>query len=202
MKNLKYFLAFVLAFTFASCSSAPKITPGSIVRVDYKGTLKDGTVFDTTEGKQPLTFLIGAGQVIPAFEQQVVKLREGQTKKFTIKAKDAYGNPDPKKVVTLPKDDRFKNLELKEGSVIFANNKAPNGRVVQTPMKVTKLTDTEVTLDYNHPLAGKDLTFEVKVVEVREPQAAAQPNAQVQVQQPAAQPAQPVAQPAAPAEAH
>lgn len=215
MKNLKYFLALVLAFTFASCSSAPKITPGSIVRVDYKGTLKDGTVFDTTEGKQPLTFLIGAGQVIPAFEQQVTKMREGQTKKFTIKAKDAYGDPDPKKVVTLPRDDRFKSLELKEGAIIFANNKAPNGKVVQTPMKVVKISDKEVTLDYNHPLAGKDLTFEVKVVEVREPQAASQQPAAEQVQvvdpaattvpaeqtaQPAAQPAaQPVAAPAEPA---
>lgn len=201
IKNFKYLLAFVLVFSFASCSSAPKISPGSIVRVDYKGTLKDGTVFDTTEGKQPLTFLIGAGQVIPAFEQQIVKMREGQTKKFTIKAKDAYGEPDPKKVVTIARDDRFKSLELKEGVIIFANNKAPNGRVVQTPMKVVKLTDSEVTLDYNHPLSGKDLTFEVKVVEVRGPQATAQPNAQVQVQQPQAQPQpapqpQPAAQPA------
>ena len=127
----------------------------------------DGTVFDTTENKDPLTFLVGANQVIPEFEKQVTSLKPGQSKSFKISAKEAYGEPDPKKVITLPKDGKFNDIELKEGSVIFANNKAPNGQVVQTPMKVVKLTDKEVTLDYNHPLAGKDLVFDLEVVEIK-----------------------------------
>lgn len=198
MKTIRLLVVGLIALAVTTaCSNAPKITQGSVVKIEYKGTLSDGTVFDTTEGKQPLSFLVGANQVIPAFETNVVSMGTGQSKKFTIKAKDAYGDPDPAKVVTLPKDQRFAGIELKEGATIFANNKAPDGRVVQTPMKVVKVTDTEVTMDYNHPLAGKDLTFEVKVLEVKEPQAAqagAQAQQQQAQQQAAAQQAQQAAQ--------
>lgn len=158
-----------MAFAVASCSTAPKISKGSVVKVEYTGTLPDGSVFDTTEGKKPLSFLVGSGQVIPEFEKQVTMLSKGQSKKFKVDPKTAYGESDPKKVVTLPRDGRFKSLELKEGAVIFANNKAANGRIVQTPMKILKVSEKEVTIDYNHPLAGKELTFEVKLVDVVEP---------------------------------
>lgn len=199
MKQLKLLVTILLAVTVAACSTAPKISQGSVVKVEYKGTLKDGTVFDTTEGKAPLTFLMGSGQVLPSFEQHVAKIGIGKTGKFTLKAAEAYGEPDPKKVVTLPRDARFTNVDLKEGAVVFANNKLPNGEVRQTPMKVVKLTEQEVTMDYNHPLAGKDLTFEVKVLEAQQPQAAPQA---AQAPQPAAQPiAQPATQEAAPAAA-
>lgn len=194
MKQLKLLVTILLAVTVAACSTAPKISQGSVVKVEYKGTLKDGTVFDTTEGKAPLTFLMGSGQVLPSFEQHVAKIGVGKTSKFTLKAAEAYGEPDPKKVVTLPRDARFTNVELKEGAVVFANNKLPNGEVRQTPMKVVKLSETEVTMDYNHPLAGKDLTFEVKVLEAQVPQAAPaaaqapQPQAAPQAAQPEAAP--------------
>jgi peptidylprolyl isomerase len=195
MKQLKLLVTILLAVTVAACSTAPKISQGSVVKVEYKGTLKDGTVFDTTEGKAPLTFLMGSGQVLPSFEQHVAKIGVGKTSKFTLKAAEAYGEPDPKKVVTLPRDARFTNVELKEGAVVFANNKLPNGEVRQTPMKVVKLSETEVTMDYNHPLAGKDLTFEVKVLEAQVPQAAP---AAAQAPQPQAAPeAQPEAAPQA-----
>ena len=210
MKTIRLLVVGLIALAVTTaCSTQPKITQGSVVKIEYKGTLSDGTVFDTTEGKQPLSFLVGANQVIPAFETNVISMKTGQTKKFTIKAKEAYGDPDPSKIVTLPKDQRFTGIDLKEGATIFANNKAPDGRVIQTPMKVVKVTDSEVTMDYNHPLAGKDLTFEVKVGEVQQPQPGqptgqAQPQAQPQPQQQAtaapeatAQPqAQPTAQPA------
>jgi FKBP-type peptidyl-prolyl cis-trans isomerase 2 len=171
MNKIKYLFLAVLSFGITACSTGPKIESGSIVKVDYKGTLQDGTVFDTTEGKQPLAFMVGAGQVIPAFEEKVTQLAIGQTKKFTIKSVDAYGETDENKVVKLPRDGRFESVELKEGVVIFANNKTPEGKELQTPMKVVAFDDKEVTLDYNHPLAGKDLTFEVTVVEVNEPKA-------------------------------
>jgi len=181
MKNFKYLVLAICAFAITSCATGPKISSGSIVKVDYKGTLKDGTVFDTTEGKKPLAFLVGSNQVIPAFEEAVASLGKGQSKKFTIKAEDAYGEADPKKIVTLPKDDRFKGVDLKAGTVIFANNKTPEGKSVQTPMKVVSVADKEVTMDYNHPLAGEDLTFNITLVEVKEPatpEATTEPQAQ------------------------
>jgi FKBP-type peptidyl-prolyl cis-trans isomerase 2 len=173
MNKIKYLFLAVLSFGITACSTGPKIESGSIVKVDYKGTLEDGTVFDTTEGKKPLVFMVGAGQVIPAFEEKITQLAIGQTKKFTIKSVDAYGETDNNKVVKLPRDERFDSVELKEGAVIFANNKTPEGKEVQTPMKIVSFDDAEVTLDYNHPLAGKDLTFEVTVVEVNEPKSQA-----------------------------
>lgn len=207
MKTIRLLVVGLIALAVSTaCSTQPKITQGSVVKIEYKGTLSDGTVFDTTEGKQPLSFLVGANQVIPAFETNVISMKAGQTKKFTIKAKEAYGDPDPSKIVTLPKDQRFTGIDLKEGATIFANNKAPDGRVIQTPMKVVKVTDSEVTMDYNHPLAGKDLTFEVKVVEVQQPQAGqptgqAQPQAQPQPQQQATAAPEATAQPQAQATA-
>lgn len=188
MKNLKYYVLAIFTFVVAACSTGPKVPSGSVVKVDYKGTLQDGTVFDTTEGKRPLTFLVGSNQVIPAFEQAVTSLSEGKSKKFTIKAADAYGTPDPKKIVTLPRDDRFKGVELKEGAVIFANNKTPEGKSIQTPMKIVKLTEQEVTMDYNHPLAGKDLTFEVTLREVKKPEASQAPASKPEATQAQAQP--------------
>ena len=172
MKHLKLLVIGLFALSFVSCAKQPAISDGSIVKVQYKGTLADGTVFDTTEDKEPLTFLVGANQVIPEFEKQITALRPGQSASFKVKAKEAYGEPDPEKIITLPRDGKFNNIELKEGTVIFANNKAPNGQVVQTPMKVVKLDDKTVTLDYNHPLAGKDLNFNVTLVDVKEPSVA------------------------------
>lgn len=170
MKQLKLLVAVLLAVTVAACSTAPKITEGSVVKVEYKGTLKDGTVFDSTDGKQPLSFLMGSGQVLPKFEENVAKISAGKSGKFTLKAADAYGEADPKKVVKIPRDERFKDVDLKEGVVIFANNKLPNGEVRQTPMKVVGISEKEVTMDYNHPLAGQDLIFEVKILDVTSPQ--------------------------------
>lgn len=184
MKQLKILLATLLSFAVVACSTGPKIEPGSVVKIEYTGTLSDGSVFDTTDGKGPLTFLMGAGQVLPKFEEQVAKISAGKTRQFTIKSEDAYGKPDPNKVVTLPRDQRFAGVELKEGAMIFANNKLPNGQVKQTPMKIVKLTEKDVTMDYNHPLSGKDLTFKVTVVDVQKPQApVAAPQAQAQQQQ-------------------
>jgi peptidylprolyl isomerase len=177
MKYLKLLVVGLFALSFASCAKQSAIKEGSVVKVQYKGTLADGTVFDTTEDKEPLTFLVGANQVIPEFEKQVTSLKPGQSKTFQIKAKEAYGDPDPQKVITLPKDEKFSDIELKEGAVIFANNKAPNGQVVQTPMRVVKIEGENVTLDYNHPLAGKDLKFEVTLVDIQEPSVQAQPAA-------------------------
>lgn len=177
MKYLKLLVIGLFTLGFVSCAQKSAISDGSVVKVQYKGTLADGTVFDSTDEKEPLSFLVGANQVIPEFEKQVTSLKPGQSKSFKVKAKEAYGEPDPNKIITLPKDGKFNDIDLKEGTVIFANNKAPNGQVVQTPMRVVKIEGNDITLDYNHPLAGKDLTFEVTLVDVKEP-SVAQPAAE------------------------
>ena len=98
MKHLKLLVIGLFALSFVSCAKQPAISDGSIVKVQYKGTLADGTVFDTTEDKEPLTFLVGANQVIPEFEKQITALRPGQSASFKVKAKEAYGEPDPEKI--------------------------------------------------------------------------------------------------------
>ena len=180
MKYLKLLVIGLFTLSFVSCAKQAAISDGSIVKVQYKGTLADGTVFDTTEDKDPLSFLVGANQVIPEFEKQITALTPGQSASFKVKAKEAYGEPDPEKVITLPRDGKFSDIELQEGTVIFANNKAPNGQVVQTPMRVVKISEKEVTLDYNHPLAGKDLNFDVTLVDVQEPSVNAAPAPEAQ----------------------
>lgn len=95
-------------------------------------------------------------------------MRKDQKKKFTLKAKDAYGVVDPEKVVEMDRNaQKFpKDLDLKPGVFITATQQGPNGQPIQFPVKVVGVTDDKVKLDYNHPLAGQDLTYEVKVVNI------------------------------------
>ena len=173
MTNFKNIVCSLLAvFLLVSCASGPKVTKGQVVKVTYKATLKDGEVFDTTEGKDPLTFLVGSGQVLPAFEKRIEGLRTGSKKKFTIPSAEAYGASDPKKVVTLPKGTLTQdpNTKLEEGSVVFISRKLPNGQQASAPVRILKVTDEEVTVDANHPLAGQDLTFNIKIEEIVAPE--------------------------------
>jgi peptidylprolyl isomerase len=178
--------ALVLVIITTACAGGPKVEKGSVIKLHYVGTLKDGSQFDATGENRPLTILVGSGQVIPAFEKKITGMHKGQTKRFTIKSKEGYGETDPKKLATLPRDDRFKDLELKEGLIIYANTKQADGRVAQTPMKVVNVSDKEVTLDYNHPLAGKDLNFKVTIEDIVSPQAPMPAAADVNVVDPSA----------------
>lgn len=165
---VKVFGSFCLIAAFlVSCATGPKINEGAIVSLEYTGTFKDsGEQFDSNVGKQPLKIVIGAKQIIPALEKALVGLSEGAKKKISLKAEDAYGQPDEKKIVTLPRDQRFKDVVLTEGELIQTKQKGPDGEPVKLGVKVLKLDDKNVTLDYNHPLAGKDLVFDVKVLTV------------------------------------
>lgn len=187
MKKLLLIITLALSSTlFTACSNANKVADGKVVKIKYTGTLSDGKVFDSTQDKQPLTFLMGSKQLLPAFESAINGLAQGAKKKFTLSAKDAYGEADPKKVAVLPRDGRFQDgVELKPGAVVFANRPGPNGKNVQFPVKVVKVDDKEVTIDYNHPLAGQDLTFDVEVVEVLDAPKAQEAPAQVVKKAPA-----------------
>ncbi len=136
---------------------------GDKVKVEYTGSFDDGTVFDSSEkhGK-PLEFEIGAKQIIPGFEKAVMDMKKGEEKEIKLTSEEAYGEPNPELVKKIPLDQLPKEQEPKEGMVLIIS--LPNGH--QVPAKITEVTDKEVALDLNHPLAGKSLNFKLKLVEV------------------------------------
>ena len=133
---------------------------GDKVKVHYTGTLDDGSVFDSSENKQPLEFTIGENQVIPGFENGVKDMKLNQEKTIKIKPEDAYGEKNEQLIREIPRDKFPPEVQV-GGSLIL---KSPEGQ--QIPAVVTEVKDDSVTIDLNHPLAGKELTFKVKVVEV------------------------------------
>jgi len=142
----------------------------NVITVDYK-LFKDtaeGEMIESTEGKQPLVFLSGVGQMIPEFEANVVNLKVGETFSFGIKAENAYGVKSEDAIIELPQDMFMQDGKLVEQVVV--GNILPledqNGHV--HPAKVVSINETTVTMDVNHPLAGQDLHFTGSVVEVRE----------------------------------
>jgi FKBP-type peptidyl-prolyl cis-trans isomerase 2 len=137
---------------------------GDKVKIHYKGTLDDGTVFDSSEGRDPLEFEVGSKQVIPGFEKAVKGMKKGDKNTFKIDCKDAYGEQNPSMVQKIPRDKLPADQEPKAGMMVGIG--LPNGQ--QMPAKITKVTDKEVTLDVNHPLAGKNLTFEIELVSVNQ----------------------------------
>jgi len=136
---------------------------GDIVDVHYTGTLADGSEFDSSEGKDPLQFTIGAGQMIPGFESAVYGMKVGETKTVTIPAAEAYGPHDEDLMIEVNRDELPEEIEPAVGlqiGVTFEGGQQGQATIVE-------VTETTVTLDANHFLAGKDLIFEIKLVKVR-----------------------------------
>lgn len=135
---------------------------GKKVKVDYVGTLDDGTTFDSsiTRGT-PLEFVCGAGQMIPGFDTAVESMSVGETHTVRIVAADAYGEHNPKltQVVAIEQLPQASNLSV--GDAIYVEG--PGGR--QIPLNITAMDEKEATLDMNHPMAGKDLNFEITLLE-------------------------------------
>ncbi len=137
-----------------------------VVSISYElKDSKNGEILDTNRqsGGQPLEFLIGRGQIIPGLENELKQLDEGSEKEILVKSTDAYGEYKEEGKQTLPKE-QFAGIELVEGMTLFGQGE--DGQQVQ--VSVLSFNDSEVTIDYNHPLAGKDLLFDVKIVEVRD----------------------------------
>ncbi|MBO9465503.1 peptidylprolyl isomerase [Tropicibacter sp. R15_0] len=135
---------------------------GDTVRIHYTGTLDDGSTFDSSAGRDPLEFKLGSGQVIPGFDKGVDGMTVGEKKTIHIPADEAYGQKDDRAVQAIPRENIPDDIPLEVG--IQLQMQSPTGQVM--PVTVTEVTDTEVTLDANHPLAGKDLTFELELVSV------------------------------------
>ncbi|PSB12762.1 peptidylprolyl isomerase [filamentous cyanobacterium CCP2] len=135
---------------------------GDTVAVHYTGKLEDGTVFDSSEGREPLQFSIGGGNLIPGFEQAVVGMAPGESKTATITADDAYGPYHEEKVLVVDRQQMPDNIPMNVG--LRLQIQQPSGPAI--PVVVTDVSEAQVTLDANHPLAGEDLTFEIQLVSI------------------------------------
>ncbi len=142
-----------------------QVKNGDKVKVHYTGKLNDGTVFDSSAGRNPLSFTVGKGQVIPGFEKGVTNLKLNESKTIAIPAAEAYGPTRKELVVELPRTQLPAKPEPKVGLGLMLRD--PQGR--NLPARITEIKTDKVVLDLNHPLAGKDLTFELKVVGINEP---------------------------------
>lgn len=138
------------------------IEKGQTVKIHYTGTLEDGTRFDSSEGRDPLEFEMGAGRVIPGFEAGVKEMEIAEKKTIHIPAGEAYGEYRDEMVLEMERNKLPEGMEPEVGMKLQMNG--PDGQII--PVEITAVTDESVTLDANHPLAGKDLTFELELVEV------------------------------------
>lgn len=137
---------------------------GDTVAVHYKGSLSDGTVFDSSEGREPLRFTLGAGSMIPGFEEAVNGMNIGDTKTVTIPAEEAYGPRRSDLELEIPREKLPPSLSPNVGDRLQMRTASGGTTIVM----VTKTTDSSITIDANHELAGKDLTFEITLVSVTE----------------------------------
>lgn len=140
----------------------PEAQQGNTVSVHYTGKLKDDTVFDSSRGGDPLSFEIGSGQIIPGFEKGVVGMSPGETKMVEISSEEAYGPYREDQVVEVEREKLPDDIDPEVGQQLQVQQ--TNGQTAVVTIK--EVTPSAVMLDANHPLAGKDLTFEIELVSV------------------------------------
>jgi peptidylprolyl isomerase len=135
---------------------------GDTVKVHYTGKLSDGTVFDTSDGRDPLEFTVGQSQVIPGFERAVVGMDLGESRTAHIPAAQAYGARDERLVTQVSRQQIPDNVEMSVNDRLQVRRS--DGRTLV--VTVTDISENSVTLDGNHPLAGQDLTFDIELVDI------------------------------------
>jgi peptidylprolyl isomerase len=133
---------------------------GDTVTVHYTGKLTDGTVFDSSNGGDPLEFTIGSGQLIPGFEEAVVGMNAGESKTTHIPVDQAYGEYRPEMVIEVDRDQMPEELDPEIGQQLQIQQ--PTGQVI--PVVITDISDEVIRLDANHPLAGEELIFDIELV--------------------------------------
>lgn len=141
-----------------------KVEKDLFVSVEYKGSLENGDVFDTSEGRQPLEVQMGAGQLIKGFEDQLMGMSMNEKKTFTLEPNDAYGEKKEGLTQTFQKSDLPSDAKIEQGQLIALQTQ--EGQHV--PATVIDITDKEFVVDINHPLAGKSLTFDIEIVGISE----------------------------------
>lgn len=165
MRRVGMVLSFVVLIALVGCSSAlqaQEAASGDVVRVNYTLTLSDGTIADTSEGRAPLEFTLGAGDVVPGFDRGVTGLKVGESTEFTLAPEDGYGPQNPDLVLERPRAPEQEPPDMAVGGTVFLVG--PGNIPIQA--EVLEMNDETVTLDANHPLAGEELNFAVELVEI------------------------------------
>lgn len=139
-----------------------QVKKGDVVRVHYTGTLTDGSQFDSSVGRNPLEFTVGAGQMIAGFDAGVLGMVVGEKKTLQIDPDNGYGQSNPEAIIEFPKTNVPEGMELEVGMQLNLQNEY--GQPV--PVVIIELREDVVVMDANHSLAGKDLIFEVELVEI------------------------------------
>ncbi|MPZ76984.1 MAG: peptidylprolyl isomerase [Deltaproteobacteria bacterium] len=145
-----------------SLNPADNVQDGSIVSIEYTLTDEAGKVIDSNVGKEPLTYIHGAGQIVPGLEKELSGLKVGAQKTVTVKPEEGYGPLNPELIQELPKD-RFPQDALKVDSILMMQT--PQGPI---PIRIMQIKGETVVVDLNSPLAGKTLTFDVRVSDIKE----------------------------------
>jgi len=153
----------ISAFNISAYADDPVIGPGKKVTLDYTLTV-DNKEVESSVGKQPLSYVAGSRTIIPGLESQLNGMHVNEEKVVNVAPKDAYGDVDPKAFKEFPASSLPKGLEPKVGMVLRAT--APDGS--QFPAVIYKVDGDKVTLNFNHPLAGKSLTFKVKILKIED----------------------------------
>lgn len=135
---------------------------GNKVKVHYTGKLADGNVFDSSREREPIEFTVGAGQMIEGFDKAVEGMKVGDKQEVTIPSDKAYGPRVEEAIIAVPKEKLPQDMEPQVGMSVEAHS--PEGQ--KQILVIVEVKDTEVVLDGNHPLAGKDLIFEIELMEV------------------------------------
>jgi FKBP-type peptidyl-prolyl cis-trans isomerase SlyD len=163
-------LFFLTNLSVTGTGTAPAVTlragqsiqEGSIVSIEYTLTDEAGKVIDSSSGKGPLTYIQGAGQIVPGLEKELTGLKVGAQKKVSIKPEEGYGSVDPKAFQEIPKDKIPPDAQ-KAGAMLMSQS--PDGRPI--PIRVHEVKEKTIVVDLNHPLAGKTLNFDVKVTDIK-----------------------------------
>jgi FKBP-type peptidyl-prolyl cis-trans isomerase SlyD len=152
----------IIASPALNLRAATEIRDGALVTIDYVLSDDRGNLIESTEGKEPLTYIHGAGQIVPGLEHALAGLKPGAQKKIEVRPEDGYGMPDEKAFQEFPKE-KVPPEAQKVGAMLMT--KSPEGRML--PVRVHKVTDNTVILDFNHPLAGKTLHFDITVKDIK-----------------------------------
>ncbi|ADK80814.1 FKBP-type peptidyl-prolyl cis-trans isomerase [Sediminispirochaeta smaragdinae] len=140
------------------------ISEKCVVSIDYRLTSDDGTLIDTSEGREPLAFIFGSGMIIPGLEKELTGKNEGDKLTVTVQPEEAYGTYDEARIIEVPKDRFEETDKLTEGIQVQAQRQDGGVEI----LTVSKISDEKVILDGNHPLAGMTLHFDVTINQVRE----------------------------------
>ena len=158
--GVKFFISATWAQSAQQANSV--VQPGAEVSFDYTLTDDSGKVVDSSKGKTPMHYVHGKGQIIPGLEKELAGMPVGAEKKVTVKPEEAYGPVDPRAFQEIPKE-KLPPEALQVGTMLMAQGPGSQG----VPVRVHEIKDNTVIMDFNHPLAGKTLSFDVKITEIK-----------------------------------